>query len=766
MHRMLNKILVLILLASCVMPMPFVYAVVDSFRESFDNATDGSTIDGVSSWSVSSGNPTNAIAESQTTPSGSGNALKIANAINPVAVSRAAVYGNLTPAWVEFTVKPSLGNQASDPPQSGIGAVCFNFTGDILAADGPSWIKTGQTFTSDTWYRVLLKIDFTTHMYSIYVTPASISKIPFLPDKENLHFIDASINAISQLGFNGVYNATRAGDTYVDNMVVHFIQRSKIITPTQTIGTGKISNPIIIQLQNSNSEPQTAWEDITFDIHSSSQTGEFSLSKDEWAPVTQLIIAQGSQQATLYYKDTVAGKPMINIKEVPNRGWEEAIQQLNVVGLNQMFEVSVISPQVAGREFSAQITAKDDSGNVDKFFNTGVDIAAIYISPSSGTKLITPDNATIFTNGVANVALTYADCGIIEIAVNDKAAPEKSGKSGPVIFVPDKFSMTASAISQIVAKPFPMTVSALTVDGTAAPNYQGPAALQAVAVNPPIAAGGAISPSQLESAQFVNGVAQIQASYNLWGTISIQAHDQISPDQRGSIPTIYFAPGSITAKANVPPAGRDFFYTGEQFLVTVSVFDALGTVISNFQQEVVIHTDPNFEGLDDVYLFMPQDSGVKTFALSTQTPGSYVFKFQTSDGLTAQTEPVKVEQATIQVIPTVAPIGKTQVEIQLLDSQGKRILSDSTLPLTITFDESSANGSVFLDSPGKPVLFHNGVAKIVLGDTEAETVTINPQSTYNFKIQSGTVTFGKVGKSGIGTLLYWEDKDDAKNEKK
>ena len=43
--------------------------------------------------------------------------------------------------------------------------------------------------------------------------------------KENLNFIDSSIRSLSQIGFEGVYNVSRADDTRIDNLIIHFIDR-------------------------------------------------------------------------------------------------------------------------------------------------------------------------------------------------------------------------------------------------------------------------------------------------------------------------------------------------------------------------------------------------------------------------------------------------------------------------------------------------------------------------------------------------------------
>ncbi|UCD14879.1 MAG: hypothetical protein JSV34_03915, partial [Candidatus Omnitrophota bacterium] len=69
------------------------------------------------------------------------------------------------------------------------------------------------------------------------------------------------------------------------------------------------------------------------------------------------------------------------------------------------------------------------------------------------------------------------------------------------------------------------------------------------------------------------------------------------------------------------------------------------------------------------------------------------------------------------------------------------------------------NSSAVSSASATPVSFRNGTVVILVSDAQAETVTISPKSAYNFKIKKGTVTFGRVAKTGIGTLMWREKRD-------
>ena len=48
-------------------------------------------------------------------------------------VSRTAEYGALTPTWIEYVVKPAMGADPRDVPETGIAAVNFAF--DVTPAE-------------------------------------------------------------------------------------------------------------------------------------------------------------------------------------------------------------------------------------------------------------------------------------------------------------------------------------------------------------------------------------------------------------------------------------------------------------------------------------------------------------------------------------------------------------------------------------------------------------------------------------------------------
>lgn len=732
------------------------YALLNTYHEPFDNRQEDATIDGVDSWHVTSGSPASVMPMSGSTSSGSGKSLKILGAAASVDVSRAGDYGNLTPTWIEYVIRPGLGREPRAVPPSGIGAICFNLDGKILASDGGTWVETGMTFSPDKWYRVIQKLNFTDHLYDVYISPADSPKSPFLPDKENLHFTSPATGQLSRVGVKGSYNTQGSDSTYIDDLVVHTIEKIQFTSTQQTIVDGYPSAPMTVQLQNVNGEAQTAWEDVVLELKSTSINGQFSVQKEPWQSITQIVLPQGAQGVEFYYRDTTVAKPIITVREIsPERGWTDGIQEASVVGVGQFFQVSATSPQVAGRPFVVEIDAKDATGQTDPFYGGTVDLFATYVAPDGGTRILTPETAGPFVQGRANATLLYGDAGTIAITVRDQNDPSKLGASANITFVPDHFEVSADK-DQKTAKPFPLLVRAIGADGLVTPNYRGPAHLT---VEPVKGQAGLMAPSEL-AAEFISGQAQPNASYDSWGTVKILASDAAIVESKGASDEVRFLPSKIKVEARPPSVSRTFFYRGESVNLDIQVLDANDKPIANFEGPVRIKADKELEGLLPEAVFTAADKGKKSVQFTASTPGTFnIMATEPGSNLSGETGAFDVIEATVVVVSKAAPVGTTELELHLVDSKGRRI-SDSAAAITLVFEEEFADGSIFISEPGKPVLFDKGIARVVIGNAQAETVTIGALSDMGFKIKKGVVTFGRVGSGGMGTLMLRESKDE------
>ncbi len=729
----------------------------DSYFEDFDDRIDESTVDEVDSWSVDQGENNNARTQDRTAYDDVGNSLEIRGAGTPVSVTRSSTYGNITPCWVEFFINPGLGSQERSVPTGKIAALTFDYTGKVYASNGSSWEDTGVTFNTGEWYRVILKVDFDDHLYDVYIEPTAEPEAQFIADKTDLAFIDTSIDSLSQISLDGVYSTIRDDDTYIDNLCVYFVDRLEVTTALQTLREDTPSEAITVQLQNAYSEPQTAWTDFYVDLKSTSATGQFSLSKTDWSSVSQVIIPDDAQEVTFYYKDSSQGTPVITATEYPDRGWDEASQEIEIAAEVASFNVAATTPQVAGQAFNVTITANNDEGEVDKLYAGEVSLLTEYISPSSGNLSISPSSVTEFTDGMAQLAIQYPDSGTIEIVVQDVADSTKTGSSGEILVTPAAFAASADS-SQVVNKTFSLKVSALNAQGEVTPNYQGPVSLSVVAVSPE-ETSGTISLTSLSSDDFSAGIADRNLAYNRWGTIKIKAYDTVYSDKTGISETISFMPNRLLVEAEASSADRNFYYVGESIEIMLSALDINDEVITNYQGSVDISTTLGLS-LAEEYQFVASDQGKHSFVTSASSAGFYDASFEDKGAaLTAEFSQIQVKNAILQVISSVATIGTTEVTVQLTDDDGNIIATENDLSVQVILEEEYENSSASSSATDAPTIFKNGVAKILITDNQPETVIISPSSEYDFTVKKGTVTFGRIAKTGIGALMWREIKD-------
>lgn len=752
-QKSLTIVLLTVALLSCCLVVLARAAVLDSYLESFDNRQDSATIDGVNFWKVSQGEAANALTQSNVTFSGSGKALKLTGALAATQVGRPASYGSLSPSWIRFSVRPSASAQTPNIPASGIAAVCFNYDGKILAANGSSWLDTGMAYTVDKWYDVAMKLNFKTHRYDIYVSPKNVPEVQFVPLKSGLKFIDSSLNSLSKFKFYGSYSAAQADDVYIDDVSVTYIDRLEIISAPQVLMLGQPSSAITVQLQNADSQLQTAISDIILELKSSSPQGRFSLDGQSWGDISQLAIPKDSQSATFYYKDSLRGKPLITVSEYPEQGFTDALQQLEILSQPSYFDVEVLSPRVAGEGFQLKITAKDEEGNIAESYSGNVLIQTKYISPASGGYKISPDNASGFIRGKMEVTASYPDCGLLTITVADSEDTSKAGTSGQILFLPASFELAVDN-PQTVSKPFTLRLSAKNASGVTTPNYNSAVNLYPVAISPANISDGLLSPAVISGSEFKYGAANAALSYNLYGSIKIRAEDSSDAAKTGLSQEITFLPKDISISIEPPTGGRDFFYLGEPIRITVKVRDEFGNPIPNYPGAVGLSSTLGL-ALPAEYTFTNNDAGQHTFSANPLQPGTYTIVAEAEAGRFRQeSAPITVKNALIQVVDTALPVGSGEVIIQLVDDSGNVITSENNLAINVQAVEDLDDNSVSL--PSGPITLTKGRASIPIYNTQAETVTIVPSSPFKINVKKGTVIFGRAGETGIGTLLWRE----------
>ncbi len=729
----------------------------DSYTENFDDRTEDTSINGVNLWSVTQGDPMQAMIDTAVTPSGAGKSLKLVGALTNVHLGRPMNYGNLSPTWIRFRVRPAVAAENPEVPETGIAAVCMDHTGKVMASDGATWLDTGKSYESGRWYNVALKLNFSNHTYDVYVTDTVNPDSDFTPVKTGLHFIDPSINAVSDIHFNGSYSTTTDDDSYIDDISVTFFDRLEFTSSSQKLLLGEVSGPIGIQLQSANSAPQTAIADMSLELHTSSAGGKFSLDPDNWQDILSLILPQGAQAVTIYYKDISPGKPIISVSEFPDAGVTDALQSEEIVNTVASFKVEPAGPFVAGQDFVLSLTARQEDGTPDANYSGTVDLRAEYVSPAQGTMSLSLASGSGFVNGALDLVLSYPDCGEIMIVVNDEEEVNKIGYSPQIKFVPAGFTVEAAAV-QTIGKLFPLTIRARNVAGAVTPNYAESVNLSVVPVSPAAMTNPQLSLSSVAGTRFSGGIAEPEVFFDLAGTIKIKAAAAMDASKQGTSGELTFVPKGISAVVSEPPGERGFFYLGEAIKLEVMLVGETGEAVANFNG-LVEFSGPVSLGLPDDYNFTEKDAGMHTFTLRPTQSGTFSVTVSTADGsLIGETQRFLIKNAIIQVVDNTSPVGTGEVEIQIVDEDGNLISSENDLTVNVDIEEELGNGSAYLSSG--QVKLKNGRGLLSITDSEAEIVTINP-TVPGGKIKSkrGTLTFGRVGKSGVNFQIWREIKD-------
>jgi len=598
-----------------------------------------------------------------------------------------------------------------------------------------------------------MEVDFTNHTYNLYFSDSSVADSTFTPLKTNLGFIDPTVNSLSDLKFYGTYSASNQSNAFIDDVEVSYIYRLQVITAPQKLMQGQVSGPIILQLQDSSSAPQTAVSDMTLQLKSTSPTGTFSLDSDPWVSVEQIILPHAAQQVTFYYKDTSSGRPVINASEYPNEGYLDALQEFEIVNKFARFAVEVTSPQVAGQSFSVKITVKDERGNTDESYSGSVNLSVDYISPSTGTySITTADNLSGFVKGVLKVNAVYPDCGLVTVTATDSQDSSQTGSSSQTLFLPASFIVSAAS-PQIVSDPFKLALSAQNTQGLTTPNYNGTVNLSPVAVTPLNISKATLSPLSLAGTNFSKGAASVDASYNFYGKIKIKAQDSVDPTKSGISNEIEFLPKNMTIGITPASSDRNFFYISEPVQVVVKVVDALGHPIPNYPGVIELTSSAGLT-MPEPYTFTSDDAGSHTFLVTPSQAGEFTILARDQKGtLSAQSSTITVKNATIEVIDTTSPVGTGEVTVQIVDDEGKVITSENNLTVDVKLAEDSDNNSA---STSSSATFNKGKITLSVTDSEAETVTVVISSAYKIKIKKGTITFGRAGKTGINQLMWRE----------
>lgn len=198
-------------------------------------------------------------------------------------------------------------------------------------------------------------------------------------------------------------------DTITGDTVSRPAVKLTFTTESQTITAGEVSPVMTVQTQSLAGDPLNVTADINVNLITTSASGIFYSDAAGTTSTTSVTIISGTNSASFYYKDTLAGTPDITGAESPDQGWTNAVQQETIThAALDHFIFNTISAQTEGTAFGITIRALDAYGNTVISY-TGTNS----LSDSTGT--ITPASTGAFSSGVWSgyVTVTSIQTGVV-----------------------------------------------------------------------------------------------------------------------------------------------------------------------------------------------------------------------------------------------------------------------------------------------------------------------------------------------------------------
>ncbi|MDD4907760.1 MAG: DUF2341 domain-containing protein [Candidatus Omnitrophica bacterium] len=539
------------------------------------------------------------------------------------------------------------------------------------------------------------------------------------------------------------------------------IQNIIFTTAPQTLRQDQTSDLMTVQTVGyDGTTPVNVSVDTIIQLFTSSGGGYFAPEDDpaNWNEDSlDVTIPAGQNSADFYYKDSEIGTPTISAAESPKIGWVNLPQIQEIKPAVNTFWVEASGPQIAGENFTLEITAIDGDGNIATEYAEEVDIGVNYVSPSAGSGILAVVSTSSFTEGVATITdQSFSDCGTITIMVTSDDG--KTGSSNNIVFLPYDFMLEAASAQEVVNAGFELTVTARNAQGQTCPNYEGLTNLSAVYISPSIDQSGAITPASLDSDNYIGGIATLTAAYDKWGTIKIRAADAVDTTRIGETAEINFIPKDFSIILAAPPASRNFYYKDEEFIATVTARDENGGTVTNYQGTADLSSSG--QSMSTSYTFLAADLGVHGFSVSIPATGTVQLTVRDTDYDTVQgvSDSFEIKEAKIKVFSTAGPLGTVAVAVKVLDNQDNVITEDDSTTFMVTLDEPNDNHSASSDATAIAARMQGGSSSIYILDTEAEAVTVTPYSDPELTAIAGTVNFGSFQGRGIGIDLWREVK--------
>lgn len=231
----------------------------------------------------------------------------------------------------------------------------------------------------------------------------------------------------------------------------------------------------------------------------------------------------------------------------------------------------------AGKQFTLTVTAQDAFGNVITDYSLsgkGVEIT------TDGVGKISPDRVlpAQFKDGRVEILLTY-DKAQDMVLICKEIEGRVSGRSERITVLPaglDHFVLTAPK-EAVAGESFILWLSAQDAYQNTIPDYT----TSGKGVTISASGEGKISPNKATATQFINGVAQVNLSYNKAQTITLSCKEEMGEAKgESSLLTIKPAPLHHFLLSTAPTATA-----GKKFQATITACDSFENIITDYGQK-------------------------------------------------------------------------------------------------------------------------------------------------------------------------------------
>ena len=473
---------------------------------------------------------------------------------------------------------------------------------------------------------------------------------------------------------------TWAGPSAVKSFTTAAPASIAITSPQQSVTAGTVSDPINIELRDSNGNPVQVSSTLRLYLSIDSGSGEFSAQGSPFTPITYIDMPANTLSTTVYFRDNTVGNYTLTVSDADPAdgatGLIDGTQPIAVVANGVVsFEFNTVNnDQVAGTPFAVTITAKDQYGNTVSNFASDVNL-------SSTPPGVTPTSVT-FSNGFWSGDVTVIKSGNTYITASRSGASSNS----------NNFTVLPGAIASVGVDPANLTAKAgsdNSLTATAYDAYDNPINTGVTynwSVDPSV---GSVSPSDTASTTYT------AASQIVTGTVDVMATKESTFSTSVSVTTI---PDHYTFSAISSPATA-----GANIPATVYASDANGTTITNYTGNVAVADTTGTLTPTDVAI----TNGSWTGNFIITKTGSNISLAATSHGgaVTGQSNVFEVTPDVLDhVTPSTSSISlsvntSTSVSAQAFDQYNNQI---NTLP----YNWTTSIGSV--DPTGQAVNYNSG----------------------------------------------------------